>query len=305
MSMLIKKASRKQAKMRIGLFGPSGSGKTYSALLLAKGLVGLWEKIVVVDTENGSADLYSHLGDYSTLTLTAPFDPRRYVEAIKTCEKEGFDCIIIDSISHEWEGQGGCLEIQQKMGGKFEHWAKVTPLHKQFIDGILQSSCHIITTGRSKTEYAFEGKSDYNPKGKVEKIGLKAITREGFDYEMTLAFNINQDHLASIDKDRTTIFKAAIPFMISEETGEILKRWNEQAPIQKDLSWNKKVVDLILDYTQKGSAIDKLDYLKANLDFSTSKDIYVWEDDRCREAIHWIEQVIAEEGKEVGNGKEE
>lgn len=223
----IRKAARSQAKMRIGLFGPSGSGKTYSALLLAKGLVGSLDKVVVIDTENNSADLYSHLGNYSVLPLLAPYEPRRYVEAIKYCEKEGYEVIITDSITHEWDGPGGCLDIHSKLGGKFETWAKVTPLHQRFIEAIVSSSCHIIATGRSKTDYAFEGKKD-GGKGKVEKVGLKTITREGFDYELTVAFQINHDHYCTIDKDRTDTFRDCSPFMVTEETGRTIREWNEK-----------------------------------------------------------------------------
>jgi len=235
MSFIIKKAERKRARMRIGLFGPSGSGKTMSALKLAYGLVGDWNKIIVIDTEQESSSLYSQLGDYNTCPLNAPFDPRRYIEAIKTCEKAGFEVIIVDSVSHEWEGIGGCLDIRERLGGKFENWAKVTPLHNQFISAITQSTSHIITTGRSKVDYQFEGKKD-GGKGKVEKVGMKAITREGFEYELTISFTINQDHYASIDKDRTNLFKDCAPFIITEDVGKLIGEWNQLgiiAPIEE------------------------------------------------------------------------
>jgi hypothetical protein len=229
MSFVIRKASRTVSKMRIGVFGVSGSGKTYSALLLAKGLVGGdLSKVVVIDTENGSADLYSHLGEYSVLPLLAPFTTKRYIEAIKTCESMGYECIIIDSISHGWEGSGGCIDMHGKLGGKFETWAKVTPLHQEFLQSIIQCTKHIICTGRSKTDYSFEAKSA-GGKGRVEKVGLKTVTKEGFDYEMTIAFQISQDHMAIVDKDRTELFSNSIPFLIDEKIGTLIKNWNETA----------------------------------------------------------------------------
>jgi hypothetical protein len=229
MSFVIRKASRTVSKMRIGVFGVSGSGKTYSALLLAKGLVGGdLSKVVVIDTENGSADLYSHLGDYSVLPLLAPFTTKRYIEAIKTCENMGYECIIVDSISHGWEGSGGCIDMHGKLGGKFETWAKVTPLHQEFLQSIVQCTKHIICTGRSKTDYSFEAKS-VGGKGRVEKVGLKTVTKEGFDYEMTIAFQINQEHVAVVDKDRTELFVNQVPFLIDEKTGTLIKNWNETA----------------------------------------------------------------------------
>src|SRR5688572_27330407 len=106
----LQKAARKKVKLRLNLSGPSGSGKTYSALLLAKGLIGEWDKIAVIDTENGSASLYEHLGPFNVVPLAAPYSPERYKEAIDLCVTGGMECIIIDSSSHEWEGSGGCLE---------------------------------------------------------------------------------------------------------------------------------------------------------------------------------------------------
>lgn len=220
--MLLRKAQRKQASLKIGLSGTSGSGKTYSALLLASGMAD-WEKICVVDTENGSADLYDTLGEYNVITLQAPFSPERYIEAISTAEQAGMEVIIIDSITHEWDGKGGCLEIVDKLGGKYQDWGKVTPRHQAFIQKILQSPAHVITTVRRKQDY--EMTKDSNGKMKVEKAGLKEITREGFEYELTLSFAINQNHLAEVSKDRTSLFMNEPEFTISKETGEKLIAW--------------------------------------------------------------------------------
>lgn len=270
----IRKATRSQAKMRIGLFGPSGSGKTYSALLLANGLVESLTKVVIIDTENGSADLYSNLGEYSVLPLQAPYEPKRYIDAIKYCENQGFELIIIDSITHEWDGPGGCLDIHSKLGGKFENWSKVTPLHQRFIEAIVSSKCHIITTGRSKVDYAFEGKKD-GGRGKVEKIGLKTITREGFDYELTVAFQINQEHFCTIDKDRTDTFRDCSPFMISEETGKIIKDWNDRAPILKAIPVNEqnRVIELIMSKTDNGRDKDAVVACLDKLGILSSKEV--------------------------------
>ena len=107
--MQLRKATRKKAKIRLGLSAVSGGGKTYSAILIAKGLCGDLSKVAVIDTENGSADLYAHLGDYNVLPLAAPFTPERYIEAIRSCEKAGMEVIIVDSISHECDDKGGCV----------------------------------------------------------------------------------------------------------------------------------------------------------------------------------------------------
>jgi hypothetical protein len=223
-NMELRKAQKSRSKLRIGVSGVSGSGKTYSALLLASGLTD-WDKVCIIDTENGSADLYDSLGEYNVITLQAPFSPERYIQAIETAEKAGMEVIIIDSISHEWDGKGGCLEIVESLGGKFQDWGKVTPRHQRFIQKILQSPCHIIATVRRKQDYAMV--QDQSGRVKVEKKGLKEVTREGFEYELTLSFDIAQNHLATTSKDRTSLFMDKPEFTITQETGEILKKWAE------------------------------------------------------------------------------
>ena len=222
--MELKKATKKQVKLRLGLSAVSGGGKTMSALLLAKGLVGDWDKIAVIDTENESASLYSHIGEYNTIALSPPFTPERYIQAIKTCEDAGMECIIIDSITHEWDGKGGILEIHSAMSGNsFTNWSAVTPRHSRFIEAILQSKCHIITTVRRKQDYEMT----VNDKGKQTpvKVGLKEITREGFEYELTINFNLDEKHNCTASKDRTELFMDQPAFIITEETGQLIKEW--------------------------------------------------------------------------------
>ena len=223
MSIQLKKATRKQVKLRLGLSAVSGGGKTMSALLLAYGMTNDWSRIAVIDTENGSASLYSHLGDFNTIDLEAPFSPERYIESIKMCEEAGMEVIIIDSITHEWDGKGGCLDIQNAMGGRYQDWAKVTPRHDAFINTLLQSKCHIISSVRRKQDY--EMTKDSNGKTEVEKAGLKEITREGFEYELTLNLNIEINHQATASKDRTGLFMDQPPFVITPETGKKLIEW--------------------------------------------------------------------------------
>jgi len=224
--MKLKIAKREDLKLRIGLSGPSGYGKTYSALLMAYGMTNDWSKIAVIDTENGSANLYSNLGSYNVLSLIDPYSPEHYIEAIKACENASMEVIIIDSITHEWNGNGGCLDIHSKLGGRFQDWSKVTPTHQAFIDAVLKSRCHIITTVRSKIDYSMDIGS--NGKTKVVKHGLKPITREGLDYEMTLFFElVNDNHLAKVSKDRTQMFSGRPEFIIGKATGKRLLAWSQ------------------------------------------------------------------------------
>lgn len=222
--MKLQIAQRHQVKLRLGLSGASGFGKTYSALLLAYGITDCWSKIAIIDTENGSASLYSHLGGYNVLTLNEPYTPERYIQAIETCELSNIEVIIIDSITHEWNGKGGCLEIHESLGGKFSDWAKVSPRHQAFIDKILNSSCHIVTTVRRKIDYSME--TDMSGKSKVIKHGTKEVTREGWEYELTANFElINDKHLVKASKDRTGLFMDFPEFIISTQIGKKLIEW--------------------------------------------------------------------------------
>lgn len=157
--------------------------------------------------------------------LEEPFSPERYIKAIKLCEDSDISVIIIDSISHEWQSKGGCLEIHEQLGGRFQDWAKVTPRHNAFIDAIILSKCHLITTSRRKVDYSIDKGSD--GKTKVSKLGMKEITREGFEYELTVNFEfLNDKHLVSSSKDRTGLFSGKPEFIINSATGKRLIEWS-------------------------------------------------------------------------------
>lgn len=248
--MTLRKATRQKAKIRLGLSAVSGGGKTYSALLIASGMTS-WDKIAIIDTENGSADLYSHLGEYNVLTLAAPYEPEKYTQAIKACEDAGMEVIVIDSITHEWDGDGGCLEIQAKAGGRYQDWAKVTPRHIKFIQAILKSKCHVITTVRRKQDYEMTKEGN---KVEVKKVGLKEVTREGFEYELTANLEIELNHLATASKDRTGLFVDKPAFTPSAATGKLILDWcNSGAePIDARPLLNDDAMVKILDRIKAG-----------------------------------------------------
>lgn len=226
--MKFEKAMRKKAKLRLALTGPSGSGKTYSALLIAKGIGG---KIAVIDTENGSASLYSDVAEFDVLELEPPFSPERFIEAIKAAEQAGYGTLIIDSITHEWGGVGGCLELVDTVaktkyrGNSWSAWSDINPRHRLFLDSILRSPMHIIATMRSKTETA---QVEENGRKKVAKLGMKSEQRDGVEYEFTTVLDIVQEtHHANATKDRTKLFSNSDPEIISAETGKKLLAWLE------------------------------------------------------------------------------
>lgn len=218
--MHLQKASRKKAKIKLCLQGPSGSGKTYSALLLAYGLCNDWAKICVIDTENHSADLYSQLGEYNTISLTGPYTPERYMQAIEVCVKAGIEVIIIDSLSHEWEY---IINFHASLSGNsFTNWSKVTPRHNEFIQRLLDTDKHVIATVRTKQDYVL---NERNGKMVPEKIGLKPIQRDDLEYLFTLTFVIDRNHIAQSTKDRTGLFSNKQGQVINEDTGKSILEW--------------------------------------------------------------------------------
>jgi hypothetical protein len=239
----LKKATRKQVKLRLNISAPSGAGKTYSALRMAKGLVGDWEKIAVIDTENGSASLYSNLGEFSVVDLAPPFTPEKYTEALNLCVEAGIECIIIDSSSHEWTTlleQNEVLAHASFRGNTWSAWSKTTPRHDKFVNSVLHCKAHVITCTRSKTETVQEG-------GKVKKVGMKDLQRDGWEYELTISLNIDRDtHLATPSKDRTNLFEGTQPFLITEKTGELIKDWCESgiSELQTGLNEMEIVADM-------------------------------------------------------------
>jgi hypothetical protein len=218
--MKLQTAARKRAKIKMALQGPSGSGKTYSSLLIAYGLTGNWENIAVIDTENHSAELYAHLGPYKVLSLSAPYSPERYTEAIDTCVKAGMEVVILDSITHEWEN---LIDFHASMAGNsFTNWAKVTPRHNAFVQKLIQTPIHVISTVRTKQDYVLNEK---NGRMVPEKVGLKSVQRDGLEYEFTLVFDLDMKNSATASKDRTGLFVGKPAELLSAETGKLIQQW--------------------------------------------------------------------------------
>ena len=248
----IRKAERKQAPVRINLTGLSGSGKTMNALFIAFGLTDpalppdeRWSKILLIDSENGSGELYVntiidlqnakgiteafHIGEYAYLRIDPPFTPELYIEAMAAAEQFGAEIVIVDSASHEWSGQGGCLEIvdQIKRTAKnkwTDPWGQVTPRHTKFIEKVLRCKSHVIITTRRKGDYV---EQERDGRKKIEKVGTKEIQREGFEYEFTTVLDFDREtHFAIAEKDRTGLFSTSAPFRVTPDTGVKIRDWN-------------------------------------------------------------------------------
>ena len=299
----LRKAERKQAKLRIGITGPSGSGKTYSALLLAYGITGDWDKIALIDTENGSGELYSDLGPYNVITLTAPYSPERYIAAIEAAENAGMEAIIIDSASHEWEGKGGILELVDAVanakfrGNTWAAWSELTPRHQKFIEKITTSPTHIITTTRAKTDSVM---TDDN---KVKKVGTKEIQREGFEYELTISFTLDRDqHLAVASKDRTGLFIERDPFLITAETGKELRDWNQSAKpdmstLKRELVRQANRLDIAGIGGVPSDPNDALAYIKDTVQVVLDEELETKDPEKLAAQVERLKQISPEEAK--------
>ena len=231
MAFQVKKAKREKIYTKLALLAPSGGGKTYGALRLATGMAEEIEKetgkkarILMGNTESKRGLYYADEFDYDIVDVEAPHNPEKYVELIEFAVSEGYDILIIDSSSHEWEGKGGCLELQQQAGGTYQSWAKVTPRHNKFINAIADSPIHIIATMRGKDQY--EMSKDERGRTSVQKLGVGAKQRDGFEYEFTCTFLIDQKtNTAEVQKDNTHIFDREGPTILTENHGRKIIQW--------------------------------------------------------------------------------
>lgn len=244
MDLQLKKAQRSKAYLKLGLSSPSGGGKTLGALMIGIGLMNIkhpeltpaerWSKIAIVDTENGSGELYVnttygtvHIGEYNAITLQPPFEAEKYTDAIELCAQSGIEVCILDSLTHLWTGAGGLLEQQsaatKRSGNSYTAWRDITPQLTRFVEAMLQTPMHIIATMRSKQEYVQE-KDEKSGKTTVRKLGLEPEMRKGMEYEFTTFFEIDESHTAFGSKDRTSLFDQKY-FQITPKIGETAMEW--------------------------------------------------------------------------------
>ena len=223
---LFHKATKTQKRLRLSLYGVSGSGKTYSALALAKGLGG---KVAVIDTERGSASAYASLFNFDTLEMQPPFSPAAYVAAIRAAEAEGYEILIIDSLTHAWSGAGGALEMvdnaakRSQSGNSYTAWRDVTPEHNKLIDAIVGSKCHVIATMRSKAEYVLE--DDNRGKKVPKKKGMAPIQRDGMEYEFDVVAEMTSDNEMVIQKTRCPELSGQVIAKPNGATSATLRAW--------------------------------------------------------------------------------
>jgi hypothetical protein len=226
---LFRPAVKAQLKAKVALCGPTGSGKTWSGLVWATVLAD-GGRIAVIDTENDSASYYADKFGFDVLTWDPPYDPTKLADAIKAAAAEGYAVIMIDSLSHFWEGEGGTLDIvdaaAQRFGGgnSFVGWKVGTPALRYLIDTMRSARCHVIATMRSEMEYVLEE----NEKGKKvpKKVGLSPRMRKGVEYEFTVVGDMDLEHRMVISKSRCDEIadQVAQPGR-ANELAEIFAKW--------------------------------------------------------------------------------
>lgn len=291
---MFKKAKREKAKIKIALIGPSGSGKTYSALRLASGLVGEEGKIALIDTESRRSTYYADEFSFDIEELEAPYSPERYIEIIDSAEKAGYDCLIIDSATHEWSGVGGCLDIHSKMpGNSYTNWAKVTPRHNKFIEKVLRCDMHVISTIRGKDQYVLE--QDDRGKNIPKKVGMGGVQRDGIEYEYTCTFMLDIDnHIATTQKDNTHLFEGDYE-VLTEQHGQKLAEWADSGikPVKKI---DKQTVAAIGSFAKYDENIKQyiLDKLK-DKGYSESTDLYKLTQEEGKNLLKEIEMTVMQE----------
>jgi DNA polymerase III delta prime subunit len=244
-------ATRASAKARIALAGPSGSGKTYTALALATSL----GSTAVVDTERGSASKYAGINGWEFATLAPQsFSPVSLVEALAAASSGGFECVVVDSLSHYWMGVDGMLEQvdrRAKGGNNFSGWKEARPDERRMIDALVSFPGHVIVTLRVKTEYVIED----NERGKKvpRKVGLKPEQRDGIEYEFDVVGEMDLDNTLTVSKSRIPTLSGAVVQHPGGDLAETIRDWlaeGEDAPGPRE-------------YQEQAELLDTVDELKA------------------------------------------
>lgn len=224
------KATKAQAKLRLALQGPSGGGKTYSALAIA---CALGDRVAVIDSEHGSAAKYADKFSFDTAPVTDDYNPNRYIDLMKQAAEAGYDVLVVDSLTHAWNGPGGFLDLVdqecKRMLGKgqkadsFAAWKNVTPVYNRLIQAILSCKAHVICTLRAKQEY--EKTKDDNGRVQVKKVGMAPEIRDNFQYELDIEGMLDMDHNLVIGKTRCPALDGKVFNKPGKEFAAIVKSW--------------------------------------------------------------------------------
>lgn len=251
-----KKAVKAQENLRLALDGPAGSGKTFTALRIGSFLSAkAGGRIAVIDSERSSARKYANLFDFDHLTLPDQ-DPHTYIDAIKAATEAGYSVIVVDSLSHAWEGT---LELKDRVQKRsksndgFGAWREVTPVHNELVDVMLRAGAHVIVTMRTKTEYLVE-KNDDTGKNKVTKVGTKPVQRDGVEYEFDVVGDMDLENNLVVSKTRCPQIRGEVIYQPGEDLAAVLYEWlqdGEPKASAEDLEWIKTTIRSISDADER------------------------------------------------------
>lgn len=244
MSFTFTPATRTNVPLLIGLSGGTGSGKTYTAMRLASGISG-GKPFAVIDTETGRARHYAEEFRFDHAELHAPFRPDSYLEAILAADEAGYPCVVVDSMSHVWAGEGGILDWQEeeldrmagtdwkrREGCKMAAWIKPKMSHKKMVQRLLQVRTHVILCFRAEQKIEMireDGKTKIVEKQSLTGLhGWIPVCEKNLPFELTASFlltadapgfvkpiKLQQQHKALFPLDKPT----------TEETGKALADW--------------------------------------------------------------------------------
>jgi hypothetical protein len=253
----VTKATDVKVKARIGIDGNSGSGKTWTALMIARALAeGEMDKVLLIDTENKSSAKYApDFGPFDLLPMQDDFNPARFAAAIRYAYQQGYEVVIVDSLSHAWSGKGGALQMVDKAaarkgGNTFAAWGDVTPAQNDLIDALLQTDIHLIATMRTKSDYAIEMS---NGKAMPKKIGLKAVQRDGMEYEFDIMFRMEDaGRVCVVTKSRCSVLANGVFSYPNEDVAQAIRSWLESGEAHLELTRTKQ--DLIREVKMRYDA---------------------------------------------------
>lgn len=244
MTFTFTQAKRENVRLLIGLAGASGSGKTYSAMTMASGIAGN-KPFAVIDTENGRSKHYADQFRFDVGDLQPPFRPKAYEEAILAADAAGYPVIVVDSMSHEWAGEGGCLDWQEeeldRMAGqdyrkreacKMASWIKPKSSHKDMMSALLRVKAHVILCFRAEAKIEMvKGERGWEIKPKQSLTGLDGwipVCEKTVPFELTVSFLLTPDRPGygrpiKLQEQHKALFPLDHP--INAESGRLIALW--------------------------------------------------------------------------------
>ena len=198
-----RKAERRNTKLRAAVTGPTGAGKTLSSLLIARGLAGDDGVVALIDTEQGSSEIYADKVDFAVEELPEnKRNPREYAALIRKAGQAGVDVLVVDSLTHGWLAALEKKDTVSARSGEnsYTSWRHVNPDLNDMMDAILNYPGHILCTMRSKMQH--EITDGPGGKKKIQRVGMSPIMREGIEYEFTIVIDIDSNHVGFVSKSR-------------------------------------------------------------------------------------------------------